>query len=157
MLRNIHNSRGNILMALIVTGSIRQWIIYMQYMCIGYKYYVCKYCLTCCSCVYFWLLSICPDYHIALLRSVHNSRIIIMVHTGNSVAVSSVMFILITILWVVLYMWPDLRKLNIIVHTKIFSIKHYNTLVQKTYFIKYLRWLYESHNLAILTPIRKPW
>ena len=149
MLRNIHNSRGNILMALIVTGSIRQWIIYMQYMCIGYKYYVCKYCLTCCSCVYFWLLSICPDYHIALLRSVHNSRIINMVHTGNSLAVSSVMFILITILWVVLYMWPDLRKLNIIVHTKIFSIKHYNTLVQKcissnTYsdFTKAITWPY---------------
>ena len=54
------------------------------------------------------------------------------------------------------YMWPDLQKPDIMAHNKIFSIKHYKTLVQKTHFIKYLKWLYKGHNLAILTPISNP-
>ena len=54
------------------------------------------------------------------------------------------------------YLWPDFRKANIMAHSKIFSIKHYKTLVQKTHFIKYLQWHYKGHNLTILTPINKP-
>ena len=35
-------------------------------------------------------------------------------------------------------------------HTKIFSIKHYKNLVQKTHFIKYFKRTYKGHNLATL-------
>ena len=53
-------------------------------------------------------------------------------------------------------MWPDLQKPDIMVHTKIFSIKHYKNLVQKMHFIKSLKLTYKDHNLAILTRISKP-
>ena len=46
-------------------------------------------------------------------------------------------------------------KPNIMVHTKIFSIKHNKILVQKMHFIKYLQWLYKGYNLDILTLIGK--
>ena len=54
------------------------------------------------------------------------------------------------------HMWPDLRKPDIMVHTKISSINHYKNLVQKMHFIKYLKWTYKGHNLAMLTWIAKP-
>ena len=53
------------------------------------------------------------------------------------------------------YMWFDWQKPNIMAHIKIFSTKHYKNLIQKRHFIKYLQWLYQGHNLAILTPICK--
>ena len=37
------------------------------------------------------------------------------------------------------YMWPDLRKPDIMVHTKILSIKHYKNLVQKNAFHKIIK------------------
>ena len=37
------------------------------------------------------------------------------------------------------HMWPNLRKPDIMAHTKIFSIKHYKNLVQETHLIKKLK------------------
>ena len=54
-----------------------------------------------------------------------------------------------------IHMWPDLRKPDIMAHTQNFSIKQYKTSVQKTHFIKHLKWTYKGHNLATLTRISK--
>ena len=53
------------------------------------------------------------------------------------------------------HMWPDVWKPDIMVHTKIFSIKYYKTWY-KNAFHKNSQWLYKGNNLAMLTLIGKP-